>query len=127
VRRLVYSAVLEPNILQGETTNIGTAHPRALTIAQREQIIRNGLGDREPTVRAAAASLLGKWVDVIAENNTKKEDGKIESGVVALLNLFDLAEGTVAVEALLSVFETRADIFENMEFGGLLGLFAWFG
>src|SRR5712672_32032 len=32
----------------------GTAYPRMLTIAQREQIVRNGLGGREPVVRATA-------------------------------------------------------------------------
>lgn len=113
IRKLVYSTVLEPNVLQGETTNIGPAHPRALTIAQRELIVRSGLGDREQSVRTAAASLLGAWVDAIAESDT--ED--VESGVVALLKMFDLAESNVAADALLSVFVTRADIFDNMEFG----------
>jgi len=30
-----------------------------LTIAQREQIVRNGLGGREPVVRATAEKLVG--------------------------------------------------------------------
>jgi len=120
VRKLVYNAVLEPNVLQGETTIMGPAHPRALTIAQRELIVRSGLGDREQSVRAAAASLLGKWVDVIAESDTTEEDEKIESRVVALLKMFDLVESTVAADALISVFVTRADIFDNIEFGGVL-------
>jgi condensin complex subunit 3 len=120
VRKLVYTAVLEPNVMQGETSNMGPAHPRALTIAQRELIVRSGLGDREQSVRTAAASLLGKWVDVLAESDSaEQEDKKIERGVVALLRIFDLVESKVAADALLSVFVTRADIIENMEFGGV--------
>jgi hypothetical protein len=34
-----------------------------LTIAQREEVVRNGLGDREGSVRKAAAGMLGGWVD----------------------------------------------------------------
>jgi condensin complex subunit 3 len=90
-----------------------------MTIAQRELIVRSGLGDREQIVRSAAASLLGRWVDVVAESDTGKEDEKIERGVVALLKMFDLVESTVAADVLLSVFVTRADIFENMVFGGV--------
>jgi condensin complex subunit 3 len=36
-----------------------------LTIAQREEIVRYGLGDREPAVRSAAGSLVGKWADAV--------------------------------------------------------------
>jgi condensin complex subunit 3 len=122
IRKLVYSAILEPNTQQGDA--IGTTHPRALTIAQREVIVRNGLGDREPSVRAAAGTLVGTWVDVVGDSEGKVEDGeeKIENGVVALLKMFDLGESTVAEDALLSVFATRVDIFDNIEFGST---FAW--
>jgi len=34
-----------------------------LTIAQREKVVQYGLGDREPSVRKAAATMLGGWVD----------------------------------------------------------------
>ena len=98
---------------------MGPAHPRALTISQRELIVRSGLGDREQTVRAAAASLLGRWVDVIAESDADKEDERVERGIVALLKMFDLVESEVAADALLSVFVTRADVFENIVFGGV--------
>ena len=39
----------------------GAAHPRALTIAQCEQIVRNGLrvGDCEPAVHTAVGKLIG--------------------------------------------------------------------
>lgn len=39
--------------------------PLLLTIAQREQVVRNGLGDRDPAVRAAAGGVIGKWVDAV--------------------------------------------------------------
>lgn len=122
LRKIVYSTILEPNSTVGkETLGIGMTHPRALTIAQRELIIRNGLGDREPAVRAAAANLIGVWVDVVnvgmkAEEEDQKQ--RIEDGVVALLRLLDLTVDTIAEDALLRVFTSRADIFENIEFGG---------
>lgn len=112
--------------MQGDTGVMGSTHPRALTISQRELIVRNGLGDRESTVRAAAGSLIGKWVDVVSDTEPKTDDGaadartKVESGVVALLKMLDLGESAVAADALLSVFVTRVDIFDNIEFGGLL-------
>lgn len=124
LRKFVYSHVLESNVLI-EENDIGTTYPRALTIAQRELIIRNGLGDREPTVRKAAASLLGRWVDVLTEKGVKPEgeninhEVKIESGLVALLGMLDLTESAVAADAILSIFVTRVDIFENMEFGSM--------
>ena len=91
--------------------------------------MRNGLGDREDTVKKAAAQLLGVWVDVVRadgsrlpkkeEEKTKAERGaEIIGDLVAFLNLFDLTEGTVAEDALGSVFDTRMDIFEHIEFSG---------
>ena len=116
-RKLIYNAVLEANVTQGKTEIIGPTHPRALTIAQRELIVKNGLGDRVPAVRAAAASLIARWVEVI---NIKSDEPQTEnSGVLALLNLFDLANGGVAADALLSVFTTNETIFDNLVFGGM--------
>ena len=117
LRRLVYSAVLEPNTVQNDTAkSMGVTHPRALSIAQREMIVRNGLGDREVGVKSAAAAVIGAWIDVVGGDEV---DGK-ESDVIALLSLFDLTEGQVAEDALLSVFESRVDVFDNFEFGGRL-------
>jgi condensin complex subunit 3 len=78
-RRLVYTAVLLPNIwltdptaagltaakptpASAPTHTMGPTHPRALSIAQREAIVRAGLGDREDAVRAACGVLLAAWV-----------------------------------------------------------------
>ncbi|KAI6131286.1 nuclear condensing complex subunit [Pisolithus croceorrhizus] len=116
MRKLVYSQVLENNCLSTDHASMGAAHPRGLSISQRELIIRNGLGDREPAVRAAAGSLLGTWVDV-ARGPTKAEDDQaIQKDVIALLKFLDLHESTIAEDALLSIFATRVDIFEHLEF-----------
>ena len=130
IRKLVYTHVLEKYCHPSDFGQVGFTHPRALSIAQREMIVRNGLGDREESVKAAAAQLLGQWVDVVRSDGSKKEeDGeavKKEVGeetiedLVAFLKLFDLAEGTVAEDALGSVFDTRVDIFEHIEFPGTL-------
>ncbi len=55
-------------------------------------------------------------VGMKAEEEDQKQ--RIEDGVVALLRLLDLTVDTIAEDALLSVFTSRADIFENIEFGG---------
>ncbi|KAI0063895.1 hypothetical protein BV25DRAFT_1823946 [Artomyces pyxidatus] len=114
IRKLVYSAVLEPNCFSSiaeEERVVGHAHPRALTIAQRELIVRNGLGDREPTVRAAAGKLVGAWVDAVGGGK-----GMVGEDMIAFLEMFDLGEGSVAEDALLSVFVTRVDLFDGLEF-----------
>lgn len=122
VRKLVYSSVLEPHC-----ESLGVGHPRSLTIAQRELIVKNGLGDREAAVRNAAGGLVGAWVDVVGDAQKVKPEERgseaFEKDVVSLLKLFDLAESTVTEDALLSVFKTRIEIFEGLEFGGECPLF----
>jgi len=81
--------------------------PKSLKIVQRELIVRNGLGDRQAPVRAAAGKLIGTWVDIF--------DGDL----IKFLTLFDLIETEVAEDALLSVFVARPDIFDNVEFNGM--------
>lgn len=118
MRRLIYSTVLEKNCTTPDGSAMGPLHPRVLTIAQRELIIRYGLGDREPAVRSAAGSLLGAWVDVVRGSTKAEEGGGVIDDVLALLALFDLNENTVAEDALLSIFATRVDIFDQLEFKG---------
>ncbi|KAG6830471.1 hypothetical protein H0H87_008044 [Tephrocybe sp. NHM501043] len=120
IRKLVYSAVLETNVTVKDTEDMGPTHPRAFTIAQRESIIRNGLGDREPSVRAAAASLLGAWVDAVEEQIPKDEEEKqgvkVESGLVELLKMLDLNQQEYPVDAVMSIFVSRTEIFDTMTF-----------
>jgi condensin complex subunit 3 len=126
IRKLVLSAILEPNATQGEEQKaMGPTHPRVLTISQREQIVRDGLGDREESVRAAASSLIGSWIDCVNISTPKIEEGdekekvpQVEEGVLALLSLFDLGQGTIAGDALRSVFTRRPDIFNKIDLNG---------
>lgn len=129
VRKVVYSKVLATNVTGGEEEEgseiIGSAHPRTLTISQRIHIVQTGLEDRDLSVSSAAAALLATWVDVI---NIKNENGevkveeqsreKLESGVLSLLSLFDLQEGSIAKIALSSIFVSRVDILDNIGFEG---------
>ncbi|KZV66382.1 hypothetical protein PENSPDRAFT_612674 [Peniophora sp. CONT] len=75
-RRYVYQGVFEKHIhdsdpeRQGE---FGETHPRVLSIAQREEILRAGLADRADGVREAASALVRAWVSVSGEK-PKQED-----------------------------------------------------
>lgn len=122
VRKFVYSVVLNPDhASNGDTKNeseVGVTHPRALTIAQRELVVRHGLGDREELVKAAAAKLLAAWVDIVRLGEVKSEADKEDSDIIAFLHLFDLVENTIPEDALKSVFKSRVDILDSLEFGG---------
>lgn len=111
IRKVLYGSIL-PKI-----------SPRKLSMFQREVIVRKGLGDREPSVKAAARSLIATWmyalqpevgVDYPKGHATKS---KVEDEVVSMLKLFDLTQD-VAVDALLSVFTTEIEVFNNLEFDG---------
>ncbi|KAG9019330.1 hypothetical protein FRB90_003736, partial [Tulasnella sp. 427] len=94
IRKLLYAHVLA-----------GLPHPKLLTIAQREEVVKNGLKDREAAVRAAAGRLVGVWVDIF------------DRSLLELLKMFDLiGSEEVAQEALLSAFVTRPDLFDAVEF-----------
>ena len=107
-RKLVYNGVLQSKL----------GHPRQLTIAQREQIVKDGLGDREPSVRVAAGKLVASWFDTAMAEAPKTEestwngdDGGVMKGLIHFLGLFDVAgPGEVAVDAVLSILTTRPDI-----------------
>ncbi|TFK48905.1 ARM repeat-containing protein [Heliocybe sulcata] len=114
VRRLVYT-VLESHCAPSESDSslaaLGATDPRFLSIAQREQIVRNGLGDREPAVRSAAAKLTGTWLEVTGGGAGKGAEA------IGFLRLFDLAESGVAEDALMCVFASRGEAFDSVEFG----------
>ncbi|CAL1698800.1 unnamed protein product [Somion occarium] len=95
-------------------------HPRQLTIAQRERVVKDGLGDREDKVRAAAGKMLGAWFDQVADEvkMTDGEDKQVTS-LVAFLKLFDVASvegGSLASDALNSVFMTRPQVLNAIVF-----------
>ena len=95
-RKLVYSAIL-PRL----------SHPKQLTIAQRESVVKEGLGDREDAVRVAAARLLGSWVDLC------------EGDLSTFLAFFDVRTSTdLTSDALKSVFVTRLEVVDLIKFDG---------
>jgi condensin complex subunit 3 len=96
---------------------IGIAHPRALQISQRELIVRQGMGDREPQVRVAASKLLVTWLEVAADAATKQHDN-VEHDVIAFLRMFDLGAGSIAEDALSCIFADRPDILDALAFSG---------
>lgn len=113
LRRTVYHGSLN-------ATNLPDA--RMLSIAQREEIIKNGLGDREGNVRKAAAGMLGGWLDQ-AEGDLLEvscEPYLMGLGSWQFLNRFDVMTSEVAEEALLSVFVTRPDVLELVDLDGKL-------
>ncbi|TXT10982.1 hypothetical protein VHUM_01733 [Vanrija humicola] len=86
--------------------SLGAAHlpdARVLSIAQRENVVQNGLGDRDPTVRKAAAAMLGGWLD------------QADGDVLQLLTRFDVVSSNVAEDALISVLVTRPEVFDGIE------------
>lgn len=107
-RKLVYSSVL-PHL----------AHPKQMTIAQREQIIKDGLGDREPRVRLAAGKAVARWYDIAGEEDGGgREDGLMQA-LVRFLGVFDVLAGdVVAVDALSSIFVTKPETLGDVTFTG---------
>ncbi|KAJ6562584.1 nuclear condensing complex subunit [Mycena capillaripes] len=112
-RKLVYASVLTPRL----------EHPRHLTIAQREQLVQTGLGDREPAVRLAAGKMVAAWFELVLADPADAlpwdgDDAGIMAGLIAFLTLFDVVGPgeAVAVDALLSLLATRADLFDTFVF-----------
>ncbi|KAJ8693485.1 chromosome condensation complex Condensin, subunit G [Pleurotus ostreatus] len=129
---------------EGEEEEVmGPTHPKAMKISERELIVQNGLGDREVGVRSVAAKLLSSWVDAVTpqgpveikqdesqqmELPAKTESGdvpldkevkksKLQEGVLNVIGLFDLGgESEVPRDALLSIFETRPEIINELNF-----------
>ena len=122
IRKLVYASILSSSCVPDTLYDSSwVGHPRSLTIAQRELVVKNGLGDREALVKNACEGLIGGWVDVVREkeNDAGANKGEVVEDVIAFLKLFDLAdpESKIGEDALLSVFKTRVDIFDALEFG----------
>jgi condensin complex subunit 3 len=115
-RKLVYLGVLQSKL----------GHPRQLSIAQRELIVKDGLGDREPGVRVAAGKLVASWFDMaMAEAPKTKstwngDDGGVMKGLIHFLGLFDMAGlgEPIAVDAVLSILTIRPDIPDVFTFEG---------
>lgn len=55
--------VLRRNVYLGALSLAQIGDPRHLSIAQREELVKCGLGDRDDRVRRAAAGMISSWVD----------------------------------------------------------------
>lgn len=93
---------------------------------QREKVIKDGLGDREGTVRASASKLIMKWFDLIVVNvsNEKEytwqgDDGGIMRALVRFLELFDVIGGEqMALDALNAIFVLKPEYLDIFTFSG---------
>ncbi|KAF9077355.1 nuclear condensing complex subunit [Rhodocollybia butyracea] len=120
-RKMVYK-VLENHVTSGDEDEIemGFTHPRALSIEQRESIVRNGLGDRNNSVRDAAAKLIEKWVetaDLRPDSKEGDQEEKDELGLLGLLKMFDLRADEIVGEAIIRIFEANPHILDGINFG----------
>ncbi|KAJ7785293.1 nuclear condensing complex subunit [Mycena maculata] len=103
-RKLVYASALAP------------LDPRRLSIAQREALVRAGLGDRAPAVRLAASKLLTAWFDLVSPSSSADWD---EMGaLLAFLSLFDVVGPgeEPAADALKAVVFARPALFDALVF-----------
>ncbi|WVR08557.1 hypothetical protein IAU60_005612 [Kwoniella sp. DSM 27419] len=96
--------ILRRTVYAGSLSAAALPDPRVLSIAQREEIVRNGLGDREGSVRKATAGMLGGWVDMA------------EGDLLEFVSRFDVISSQVAEDALVSVFVTRSEVLDTVEF-----------
>lgn len=128
IRKLVYGQVLKKAITKDVdgVKEPGPTHPTALSLSDMESIIKKGLRDREDGPRQAAASLVNEWVKTYERELPKPEPDqthRAEIGVISLLERFDIverkAEDLEVVEILLeSIFSSRKDIADGLNFGG---------
>ncbi|KAF8830537.1 hypothetical protein HHX47_DHR2001095 [Lentinula edodes] len=123
VRKEVYS-LLEKNVLIGDEDDkddleMGRMHPKILSNAHRDLIIKNGLGDRDPSVRDSAVKLLTKWVDSITIRDVwqdRPQGSMQETNLFKLLTLFNLRANDTLSEAIIKVFETNPRICNDVLF-----------
>ncbi|KAK0480572.1 nuclear condensing complex subunit [Armillaria novae-zelandiae] len=108
-----------------QNNEMGTTHPRTITIAQRERIVYSGMGDRENSVLDAAKDLIATWFDLAEEMPVKQEGpdkdehAASKAKFLAFLSLFDLLAAPESAEkALLSVFETKTSEANLLTFEG---------
>ena len=75
---------------------------RSLSLEQRTLLVRCGLGDRTPAVKAEASKLLAKWVDGTQE-------------LEAFISLFDLSSDNIAEDALGAVLTERPELLNDID------------
>ena len=115
-RKVLYSGVLYNKL---DT-------PLSLTLVQRESVVKDGLGDREGSVRAAASKLIMKWLEYIFGEVPQEEvytwtgdDGGVMKALCRFLELFDVIGGQqIALDALNAIFVLKPDYLNCFVFTG---------
>ena len=74
--------LLRRTVYQGSLSGTALPDPRVMSIAQREGVVQNGLGDREATVRKAAGAMLSDWLDHAEGNVVEVSSTHLLLGVV---------------------------------------------
>ncbi|PPQ63212.1 hypothetical protein CVT24_005757 [Panaeolus cyanescens] len=128
VRKALYSVILEERVKPQADPKwqcqVNYLHPRCLTIARREKIIRNGLRDTESAVKRATESLILTWLNLFDEKDDllpRTHDGSREQNdqnqkIIALLSHFFLSsQDSIAEELLISLFNNPS-IFSRIHF-----------
>lgn len=128
IRKLVYGQVLKKATFAevDGASEPGPSHPTVLSLSDMESVIKKGLRDREEGPRQAAASLVDEWVKIYERELPKPEPDQTyhaEVGVISLLERFNIIErrdeDLEVVEILLeSIFSSRKDIANGLDFGG---------
>jgi len=78
-------------------------------------VVKDGLGDREGSVRIAAGKVVDAWFDGIVSEGS----GTIIGDILGFLQIFDVVgPGDVAADALQWLFTTRKDVLDEIVFDG---------
>ena len=98
---------------------------RGLSVAQRSLLVKNGLGDREASVRAESSKLIYQWAVSCSDygaqsegNSSKRNAAQMMGAKIDLdefLDLFDLWDGEVAEEALKALVYKRPNVLDGLD------------
>jgi condensin complex subunit 3 len=99
---------------------------RGLTVAQRSLLVKNGLGDREASVRMESSKLIYQWAIACSDysgaqpkgNNSRRDAAQRLEAKIDLdefLDLFDLWDGEVAEEALKALVYKRPNVLDGLD------------
>ena len=75
---------------------------RSLSLEQRTLLVRCGLGDRAPVVKAEACKLFAKWVDATQD-------------LEEFISLFDLSSDKTAEDALGAILAERPELLNDID------------
>lgn len=106
-------------VFEGSQLSEALKDVRSIRLSPRENLIRAGLGDRDPLVKKACAGLLSTWIDRADKNLQLVSVSlyfSLANNEAQFLEYFDVIDSRVAEDALLALFTNRADIFHSIKF-----------